>query len=395
MGKTRPPERRRLANGAKHKKHNADKANSPTPPDQLLLQATAFLQTSEPEAALRLAIKALKILRRKSEPVRQLPALNLLGEINVELGEIPAATEYFKQAAEIDPDGDTPELQGGGAEKFLWLAQLSEEGGLDSVQWFERGATVLRSHIQSLLDREEDPDAEPLLEEKRLKLANALCSIAEVYMTDLSWDDEKAEEQCNKVVEEALSIAPDSPETLQTAASVRISQLRRGEAKQYLSKSLELWKDLDPEDQQVPAFPTRISLSRLLMEAEMEDEANEVLERLVAEDDSSVEAWYLGGWCLHLLAEKQQGQANGNASSESVDNVKDLQRRSRRWLQQALNLCTLVEYEDERLMEHALELVQSLNQTLGEPDAEEEEGAAEEDDWEDDDASEDEEMDDT
>jgi tetratricopeptide (TPR) repeat protein len=397
MGKTRPPERRKLANGAKHKKQNADKSKNQISPDQLLLQATALLHTSEPETALQSAVKALKILRHKSDPVHQLPALNILGEINVELGEITAARDYFLKAAEIDSDGSVPDIQGGGAEKFLWLAQLSEEGGLDSVQWFEKGAQVLRDQIRTLLDREDDEESESLLEEKRLKLANALCSIAEVYMTDLSWDDEKAEAQCNKLMEEALSIAPDSPETYQTAASVRISQLKKEEARQYLRKSLDLWKDLDPEDPQVPDFPIRISLSRLLMEAEMEEDAIEVLERLIAEDDNSVEAWYLGGWCLHLLAEKQQSQPNRGDNGDVTEETRELLHRSRIWLQQSLKLFDLVEYEDERLHEHALELVQSLNQILGAPDADAEAAAAEEDadDWEDDDGSEDEEMEET
>ncbi|KAF2431119.1 hypothetical protein EJ08DRAFT_199488 [Tothia fuscella] len=391
MGKTRPPERSKLANGSKRKKQLKDGAK--ISPDQLLTQATAYLHTSEPEQALQSATKALKILRHKSESARQLPALNLLGEINVELGDIDAARGYFKQAATIDEDGSIAENQGGGAEKFLWLAQLSEEGGLDSVKWFNKGADVLRSQIRILLEREDDEDetTEEALQEKRMKLANALCSIAEVYMTDLSWDDEDAEEQCEKVMQEALKIGPDSPETLQTAASVRISQLKLDEARRYLTKSLELWKDLDLEDLQVPDFPIRISLSRLLMDAEMEDEAIEVLERLVAEDDCSVEAWYLGGWCLHLLAEKHGKEENGNAD---LDNVKDLLVRSRRWLQQCLKLCQQQEYEDDRLQEHATELVKALNGVLGEADEAEEEAAADEDDWEDAGGSdEDEEMD--
>lgn len=393
MGKTRPPEKSKLANGSKRKKQ----MNS-VPPEQLLAQATVHLQTSEPEEALKYALKALKTLRTKSEPSRQLPALNLLGEINVELGEIEAARQYFTQAVEIDEDGELPDTQGGGAEKFMWLAQLSEEGGLDSVRWFEKGAEVLRKQIQAILEQDDDEDEEIelLLQDKRMKLANALCSIAEVYMTDLSWDDEEAEKQCNKVIEEALSIAPDSPETLQTAASVRISQHKREEAREHLSKSLELWKDLDPEDPEVPDFPVRISLSRLLMEAEMEDEAIEVLERLIAEDDHSVEAWYQGGWCLQLIAEKQQSKANGDSSADedAVDTVKELMKRSRSWLLQSLKLYRLVDYEDERLQEHALELVKSLNEVLGEPDEAEEEAAAEEDDWEDSHDS-DEEMEDT
>lgn len=230
------------------------------------------------------------------------------------------------------------------------------------------------------------------LHEKRVKLANALCGIAEVYMTDLSWDDAEAEEQCNKVVEEALSVAPDRPETLQTAASVRISQSRKEDARKYLRMSLDLWKDLDSEDTDVPDYATRISLSRLLMEAEMEDEAIEVLERLVAEDDHSVEAWYLGGWCLQLIAHKESGGTSSDANGTGDQN--ELLRRSRSWLLRSLKLYDTLEYEDDRLQDHAIELVKGLNQILGEPDEGEEEAAADEDDWEDDGESEsdDEEM---
>jgi tetratricopeptide (TPR) repeat protein len=393
MGKTRPPERHRL--DKRNKKLIADKKRKDKPtqtPEQLLTHAALLLQQSEPENALPIAAAALSQLKSRLEfdedIIACLPALNLLGEINVELGDIEAAREHFSQAAQIDEDGEIPEDQGGGSEKFLWLAQLSEEGGMDSVWWFEKGAGVLRSDVKALEDDISDQDKQVILEEKRKKLAGALCAIAEVYMTDLSWDDEKAEEQCNIVMEEALAVAPDSPETLQTVASVRISQLKLEEARQYLTKSLALWKDLAPEDLQIPDFPTRISLARLLMEAEMEDEAIEVLERLIQEDDNSVEAWYLGGWCLNLLAEKQKKAANGHANDDS-NNLIDLMKRSRRWLLQCLSLCQTLEYEDERLQEHAAEIVASLNKVLGEPDEAETQSAAE-DDWDDEDDEDDE-----
>jgi tetratricopeptide (TPR) repeat protein len=197
-------------------------------------------------------------------------------------------------------------------------------------------------------------------------------------------------------MEEAMGVAPNSPETLQTVASVRISQLKHDEAQQYLSKSLDLWRDLPPENLQVPDFSTRISLARLLMEAEMEDEAIRVLERLIQEDDTSVEAWYLGGWCLHLLAKKQKAKANGHANGDSTE-LLDLMKRSRRWLQHCLTLCQKLEYEDDRLQEHATELVGTLNEVLGEPEETETESAAEDSEWEKDggeetEESEDEEM---
>lgn len=134
------------------------------------------------------------------------------------------------------------------------------------------------------------------------------------------------------------------------------------------------------------------------MDAEMEDEAMEVLERLALEDDQSVEACYLGGWCARLIADKKSaasaGQQNGEAKEMSEEVLATL-RVSRSWLLNTLKLYQALEYEDERLKEHALELVAGLNDVLGPPPEEGKED--EEEEWdgiEDDEASEgeDEEM---
>jgi hypothetical protein len=88
------------------------------------------------------------------------------------------------------------------------------------------------------------------------------------------------------------------------------------DARAALKRSLDLWRDLPPESSFVPDFPTRVSLARLLMEADMDVDAIEVLERLVGEDDTSVEVWYLGGWGLYIMGEKQK---NGEVSGENGD----------------------------------------------------------------------------
>lgn len=109
----------------------------------------------------------------------------------------------------------------------------------------------------------------------------------------------------------------------------------------------------------------------------MEEQALEVLERLVAEDDHSVEAWYLGGWCLHLIAGKQEG-TNGDAKTE--ENAKDPKivtlKSSRDWLSRCLKLYSKLEYEDERLKAHAEELLEEMSKVLGPAPAE---GFAEDD----------------
>jgi hypothetical protein len=80
------------------------------------------------------------------------------------------------------------------------------------------------------------------------------------------------------------------------------------------------------------------------------------LERLVAEDDQSVEAWYLGGWCQVLVAERLVDDESGKL---------DKQKGAREWLKNCLRVYEVVEYEDDRLRDHAMELVATLNIDLG------------------------------
>lgn len=162
------------------------------------------------------------------------------------------------------------------------------------------------------------------------------------------------------MITEALLLNPESPSALQTLANVRISQVRHEEAKLALRRSMDLWMSLPNDEGQIPDFSSRISLSRLLMEVDMEAEALAVLEQLVQEEDQSVEAWYLGGWCQYLRAEK---------GIDAKDAARD-------WLRNSLQLYDLQDYEDERLRDHAEELVNCLDSELGV-------GEMEEDQWED------------
>ncbi|KAJ5280993.1 hypothetical protein N7478_006365 [Penicillium angulare] len=330
-------------------------------PSELLDQATILLQTGRVDEALGNAQQALELTADGGNA--QLPSLNLLGEINVELGEIDTARQYFLQAVQLDLDGSIPESEGGGAEKFLWLAQLSDAGGADSVQWFEKGVASLRQSLQSLEGKTSTAEVTECTE-KKAKLANALCAVSEIYMTDLSWEED-AEARCEALITEAITVTPEAPEVLQTLASIRISQMRTEDAQAALKKSVGLWKDLAPEDPKVPDFAVRISLARLLMEVTLELEALDVLERLILEDDQSVEAWYLGGWCLYLLAEKQE--APKSVQDDEAESPRHASLvASREWLKQSLKLFDLLQYEDERLRDHALELVQGMNQEIGE-----------------------------
>ena len=319
---------------------------------ELLAEAAALLQQSQPELALPLAEKAVRGLEnRTTSSINPAAGICLLAEIQLELGDVDAAHKNFTQAVNIDPVGSYI-----GADALLWLAQLCEDGGRKSIELFERATDILRKRINDLVNKiKHTAELQTELLYLKRKLSDALCSMAEIYMTDLSLEAD-AETKCESFVAEALLITPDSPTALQTLASVRISQLNTADAQAALRRSLGLWQDLPPDDAAVPDFPTRISLVRLLMEVQMEVEAMEVLERLVAEDDQSVEAWYLGGWCQVLLAEKLVDDESGKL---------DKQGGAREWLRSCLRAYKVVEYEDDRLRDHAVELVTALDTDLG------------------------------
>ncbi|KAM7197641.1 hypothetical protein V8F20_006531 [Naviculisporaceae sp. PSN 640] len=379
MGPTKPESRQ--AKKAKDRVRAAMAAKASSQPTvkvrELLSNATAFLEAGDPETAASLA---LQVYEAVGDNGRQSGAvLTLLGQIHVELGEVDKARQYFLKAVSIDSDGTQPEDLGGGPEKFLWLAQLSEEGGQDSVSWFERGASALRTQIQTLTEGLESrphtrEEQEAVITEKRQKLADTLCAVTEVYMTDLSWEED-AEQRCEALITEATMLAPEVPETWQTVANVRISQTRSDEAKEALKRSLGLWVDLPPEQPGIPPFPTRVSLVRLLIEVGMEEEAIAVAELLISEDDTSVEVWYLGGFARYNKGEKLKQE------DAADDSWQTFWRSSRRWLTRCLKIFEVEEYEDDRLREHAQELLESIKKELGE--APEDDDDHEDEVWED------------
>ncbi|KAK3109334.1 hypothetical protein LTR53_017528, partial [Teratosphaeriaceae sp. CCFEE 6253] len=181
------------------------KSKAKETPEQLYAAAIELVEQSQPDEAHKKAKKLWSQVQHGSV-TEALPALNLLGEICVELGDGDTARDYFTQAVALDPHGEIPEALGGGAEKFLWLAQLCDEGGQASVGWFERGVKALQVEIAGIESGQvQGLDEVALLMlrvEKKRKLANALCGIVEVYMTDLSWDAD-AEARCDSLVTEA------------------------------------------------------------------------------------------------------------------------------------------------------------------------------------------------
>ena len=117
----------------------------------------------------------------------------------------------------------------------------------------------------------------------------------------------------------------------------------------------------------------------------MQGVAMDVLNRLVQEDDQSVEAWYLGGWCQSLISIELKAATSPKLDGDPTDaeqTIEDTMKGSRHWLETSMKLYELLDYEDDRLFDHAKELVTELDMVLGMED-EQAEGGEEEygDEW--------------
>lgn len=74
---------------------------------------------------------------------------------------------------------------------------------------------------------------------------------------------------------------------------MQISQQNNPAAVEALRASYTLWKDLDPQDANMPSFEFRVATSKLLLELKEWDWAQELLQSLLEEEDSIAEVWYL------------------------------------------------------------------------------------------------------
>lgn len=88
------------------------------------------------------------------------------------------------------------------------MAQLFT--GEESLQLYTKGIQILTSARHSETD-------EVKAKELSRSLSNAICSVAELYMTDLC-DEENAEEECQSCIQRSIDADKSNPEALQVKA---------------------------------------------------------------------------------------------------------------------------------------------------------------------------------
>ena len=141
------------------------------------------------------------------------------------------------------------------------------------------------------------------------QLSSAYVALSELYMSDLC-DEPEAQSEVERFISLAVSSDPTNPETWQAEASYRLVTDQCEEAKESMRKSLALWLpqhsaflETGEGVETALSYTSRVATVQLLLDLEMFDEATQICEGLIEEDDEVVAPWYLLGWLNYLREE--------------------------------------------------------------------------------------------
>eukprot|EP01035_Chromulina_nebulosa_P022640 gene22640-29314_t len=222
-----------------------------------------------------------------------------LADISLQLGDTEYALELLKQSTTQSPESNPI--------KWLFLAQLLN--GNEALITYNIAINLLDKTKQTSNDEEYNQ----LLTKQ---IAKAYCSIAELYLTDLCFDD-NAENLSEQAVNKAFDMIPNLIDAKQTLANIRLSQHKNEEACQLISQvyhtlfdirnqlaSRTVIDEIEGNDietvEDSPESEFCITTAKILIECgsinpELIGYACELLNSLLQEDDENIELWYISG----------------------------------------------------------------------------------------------------
>ncbi|KAG2122774.1 hypothetical protein DEU56DRAFT_69287 [Suillus clintonianus] len=331
-----------------------------------------------------------RVLAREDGSVNEKnQAREMMGVVLLETGEVDEARELFLTLLPPHPTAPTPPPPSA----HLYLAQLSADPNT-ALKHYQAAIDILQTQLKGKASSPIQEDEQDGEDEVKSNIVRAYLGMVEIWM-DPEYDlcfDPAASSTCDSLLANALHIDSYNLEALQCLASVRLSQEKTDEALAALLTFPLSSPDAPPARNQalVAALPLSVRLARakLLLECGAYHDALDVLENVLASDDSSVEGWYLMGWGWWLVAErrKEGGEVEG---SEGLT-WEDIARDSRDCLETCQTLHESQSDPDTPILEHVQELLGTLD-ALGiksSPVQDDEEGDG--DDWED--ASDDEDV---
>jgi len=452
--------KRRTTSSKKKKKNRqtpptagAAAATSQTPPDlnQILSQADVAMDSSNVEVALQLYNYAATLIRQKVQQQQQQQQqqttdlledklmlskiLSKMGEIKVSLGDQNASSLDFSEAIQLlssssyddDVNGrdviQKAQWKEARANLYLYLGQLC--CGKDALQNFSNAITDLKECLNLLqnIPSNTEQQQKELIETQR-QLCGAYCSVAELYLTDLCYE-ENAESECENVLKLALQLddPKSTPDSVQAMANLRLCQNRNMEAIPYILDSYSRIqvgceamadlvglgrenneeKDVDRDDNiakemnegalkaanTLPGFEFRCQTAKILLECALYLEQNDTtsngqgeelsiekrteqriycieaaiqtLGSLMAENDEVIETWYLLGCAF-------QSKSDHDASKHYYENALQMLLKTKEGLQQESNCGIDEDMADssESTMEDITQKIEEVQKKLAE-----------------------------
>eukprot|EP01138_Halocafeteria_seosinensis_P013440 gb/GECG01013726.1/.p1 GENE.gb/GECG01013726.1/~~gb/GECG01013726.1/.p1 ORF type:complete len:358 (+),score=75.81 gb/GECG01013726.1/:1-1074(+) len=284
--------------------------NTGSDPSRLVAHGHSLRDQGDLQHAIQFYQRALETTQEGEIP---LECLNSLGECYAEQGDHDNAIQVFQKCVEVDPEHS--------GHAWMYLGQFME--GFQALESFNNGVNCFKNQIHALQEKNNKGDD---AEKQRLALMRQLvsgyCTMAELFMTDLCFEDD-AETSCEQLLQQALQYDEKNIEALSTLANFRLCQQKPDLAKQAIQEATTSLSKLEEEINKqyvldnnpasaasnsigsandttssgivcvMPPYSTRSGLAKAAMEAECYSEALNVLEGLLAEDDTDLELWFL------------------------------------------------------------------------------------------------------
>lgn len=208
----------------------------------------------------------------KMEP-ENIQALQLQASLNIELGNVDLAREILNKCIKTHPNNYL---------NYLSLGQI--ESGLDAKNLYQKSYE--------------------LSSDSKVK-AEICCAIAELYMTDLC-DEDDAETICQDKIMEASKLEPDNLNVLKVQADLFLCQQQIEKTKAILNRAFNVImpqsesynndkNNSKAPEQDAMIYEIKLSFATLMIEVGMFEEAMNVLDMLLHENDQIIETWYLLG----------------------------------------------------------------------------------------------------
>jgi len=403
-------------------------ATPQNPPDlnEVLSQAEGALETSNMESAMQLYTYAASVLRNKLSALSTdmttsseekegtilmlSKVLGKMAEAKVSLGDPEGGQRDFLEATKL-LSGDGPSASDSDSVSAIARAQWREaRAGLslylgqlstskDALGAFGRAIDDLKECVALLDASIKNGSSEMGLQNSlvvtRHQLCGAYCSVAELYLTDLCFE-ENAENDCESALQAALQLdeSTSPPDAVQAMANLRLSQNRVDEAvgliiesynrvkvgcealsdlvgvgsgqdpstdKQNENVAKELMGDTLEATNKLPGFEFRCQMAKLLLECAtvLEETAKDdakkmqqimycveaaiqVLGSLLAENDEVIEIWYLLGCSFSSLTPK-----NIDASQYYFETAIDMLEKVRKGMKEDMGCMTMNNQVDE------------------------------------------------